>query len=328
MERNNLRKILLHCLLCCLVALSGCVVHISGYSFPRARYERTVELSRPIPDGTLISGRSNDGWITITGGDVTDCSVTATIIAKADSDEKARRIAEETKVKLEKFGSKLTVKLEKPVLWTNESVDIQFAAIVPKNCNLEVSTDDGAITTENINGDVEVKTDDGKVDLSQINGDVRVRSGDGSITVKDINVKGDLKADNGWVDIQADDGGITLSKVVANVKVRSDDGSIRAEDIIGDVNIQTDDGRITVIYSEQAGSVYNVSMITDDGYVDFTAPRNFSANVEVITDDGSIDTGLPIQVVGKLGKNGIKGVIGAGEGRLYIKTNDGSVKIR
>jgi hypothetical protein len=328
MKRYNFRTILLYSLLCCSVVLSGCVVHVSGFSFPQARYEKTVELSRSMSGIDLFAGDSNDGWITITSGDVTECNVTATIIARAASDDKARRIAEEAKVKLEKFGSKLTVKLEKPALWTNESVDIQFAAVVPRNCNIEVNTDDGAITTENINGNIELKTDDGRVNISQINGNIKVRSGDGSITIKDVNSGNEVYNNNGWIDIQADDGRVTLTNIVADIKVRSDDSSTRAEGIIGDVNIQTDDGRITVIYSQQAGSVYDVSMITDDGYVDFTAPRNFSASVEVITDDGSIDTGLPIQVIGKLGKNGIKGVIGAGEGRLYIKTNDGSVRIR
>ena len=315
-------------MLCCFVAVVGCEIHMSGYSSPRARYERTVQLSRPISGSTLFSAKSNDGWITVTGGDVAECSVTATIIARADSDEKARRIAEEAKVKLEKFGSKLTVKLEKPILWTNESVDIQIEAMVPKNCNVELVTDDGNITIENINGNIEVKTDDGGVNLSQISGDVKVRCNDGSVTIQDVTTDSKSRKDVGWIDIQTDDGKVTQSRIVGNIKVRSNDGSTRVEGVIGDVNIQSDDGRITVIYSEDAGSVCNVSLVTNDGEIDFTAPANFSANVEVITDDGSIDTGLPIKVVGKLGKNGIKGTIGTGEGRLYIKTDDGSVRMR
>jgi DUF4097 and DUF4098 domain-containing protein YvlB len=279
-------------------------------------------------DGTLLSARSNDGRITITGGDVTECSVTATIIARADSDEKARRIAEEAKVKLEKFGSTLTVKLEKPVLRTNESVDIQFTAIVPKDCDLEVSTDDGDITTENINGEVEIKTDDGKVYLSKISGGIMVRSDDGSVTIQDVNTDNKLPRDDGWIDIQTDDGRVNMSQINGNIKVRSNDGSTRIEDVAGDIDAQSNDGRITIVYSGDAGGFYNVSLVTDDGAIDFTAPTNFSAKVEVITDDGSIDTGLPVQVSGKLGKNGIKGVIGTGEGRLYIKTDDGSIRIR
>ena len=328
MKRDIVTKILRYSLLCCLITAAGCVIHISGYSPPRSRYERTVQLSSPMSGITLFSGKSNDGWITVNGGDITECSVTATIITRADSDEKARRIAEESKVKLEKFGTKLTVKLEKPTLRGNESVDIQFKAMIPKDCDVEVSTDDGDITTKNINGDIEIKTDDGKVSLSQINGDVRVISNDGSVTIQDINTDGKLGRDEKWIDIQSDDGRVTLSRIVGDIKVRGNDGSTRIEDVIGDVNLQSDDGRITVIYNEDAGGICNVSMVTNDGAIDFTAPRNFSANVEVITNDGSIDTGLPIKVIGKLGKNGIKGVIGTGEGRLYIKTDDGSVSIK
>lgn len=328
MKSGIFTRILPYSLLCCLIVVAGCVIHISGYSPPRSRYERTIELSRPMSRGTLLSAKSNDGWITITGGDVTDLSVTATIIARAGSDEKARRIAEESKVKLEKFGSKLTVRLEKPVLWTNESVDIQFTAMVPKDCDLELGTDDGAITTENINGNIEIKTDDGKVNLSQISGDIRVNSNDGSVTIQDVNTDNKLRRNIGWIDIQTDDGRVTLSRIIGNIKVRSNDGSAGIEDVAGDIDVQSDDGRITIVYSSDARGVYNVSLVTDDGAIDFTAPMNFSANVEVITEDGSIDTGLPVQVVGKLGKSGIKGVIGTGEGRLYIKTDDGSIRIR
>ena len=308
--------------------MTGCDIRIAGSNYPRVKFERSVQLSRPMSGCTSLSAKSNDGWITVIGGDVTDCSVTATIIAKANSDEKAQRIAEESKVRLEKFGSKLTVRLDKPVLRTNESVDIQFTAIVPKDCDLEIGTDDGAITTENINGNVEIKTDDGKVNLSQINGDLRVNSNDGPVTIQDVNIDNKLPGNAGWIDVRTDDGRVTLSRIVGDIKVRSNDGTVRIEEVASDVDVQSDDGRITIVYSEGAGSVYNVSLVTNDGAIDFTAPTDFSADVEVITDDGSIDTGLPIQVLGKLGKSGIKGVIGTGEGRLYIKTDDGSVRIR
>jgi len=277
--------------------------------------------------GSLFAAKSNDGWITVAGGEITDCNVTATIIARADSDEKARTIAEKTKLKLEQFGSKLTVKLEKPILMMNQSVDVQLEAMVVKDCDVELSTDDGDITIENVNGKIDVQTDDGAVRLSRIGGDIKIRSNDGSLNVREVNANARLQRD-GWIDVQTDDGTVTLSRVVGNIKVRSDDGSTRVEEVTGDVNIQSDDGRITVVYSEDAGSVCNVSLVTDDAAIDFTAPANFSADVEVITDDGSINTDLPIKVTGKLGKSGIKGTIGTGEGRLYIKTDDASIRIR
>ena len=327
MKSGIFTKILLYCLLCSLIVVAGCYIQIRGYSYPQARYERTVQLSRPMSAGTLFAANSNDGRINVTGGAVTDCNVTATIIVRADTDEKARTIAEKTKVKLEQFGSKLTVKLEKPILITNQSVDIQVEAMVLKNCDVELSTDDGDITIENINGDIDIKTDDGSVSLARIAGDIKIRSNDGSVNIQEFNSDVILQR-AGWIDIQTDDGSVTISRVVGDIKVRSNDGSTKVQQVTGDVNIQSDDGRITVVYSEDAGGVCNISLVTDDAAVDLTAPANFSANVEVITDDGSINTDLPIKVTGKLGKSGIKGTIGTGEGRLYIKTNDGSIRIR
>ena len=209
----------------------------------------------------------------------------------------------------------------------NQSVDVQVEAMVLKNCDVELSTDDGDITIENISGDIDIKTDDGSVSLARITGDIKVRSNDGSVNVQELNSDVNLQR-AGWIDIQTDDGSVTMSRVVGDIKVRSNDGSTRVEEVAGNVNIQSDDGRITVVYAEDAGGVCNVSLVTDDAAVDLTAPPNFSASAEIITDDGSINTDLPIKVTGKLGKSGIKGTIGTGEGRLYIKTDDASIRIR
>jgi DUF4097 and DUF4098 domain-containing protein YvlB len=165
------------------------------------------------------------------------------------------------------------------------------------------------------------------VSLARIVGDIKIRSNDGSINIQEFNSDVNLQR-AGCIDIQTDDGSVTMSRVVGDIKVRSNDGSTKVEEVTGDVNIQSDDGRITVVYAEDAGSVCNVSLVTDDAAIDFTAPANFSAYVEVITDDGSVNTDLPIKVTGKLGKSGIRGTIGTGEGRLYIKTDDGSIRIR
>jgi len=327
MKNGMFTRILLYCLLCSLIAVAGCYIQIRGYSYPRARYERTVQLSRPMSAGTLFAAKSNDGWINVTGGEVADCNVTATIIARADSDEKARTIAEKTKVKLEQFGSKLTVKLEKPILMMNQSVDIQIEAMVVKDCDVELDTDDGDISIENINGDIDIKTDDGSVSLARITGDIKVRSNDGSVNIQEFNSDVNLQR-AAWIDIQTDDGSVTMSRVVGDIKVRINDGSTKVQEVAGNVNIESDDGRITVVYAEDAGGVCNVSLVTDDAAVDLTAPANFSVSAEIITDDGSINTDLPIKVTGKLGKSGIRGTIGTGEGRLYIKTNDGSIRIR
>lgn len=264
------------------IAVAGCNIRI-GCCVPLTKYERTVHLSEPMAAGSLLSAKSHDGWIKVTGSDITDCNVTAIIIARAGSDIKAKNIAEQTELKLERLGRRLTIKVVKPLLLLNQSVDVKLNIKVPTNCDLELVTKDGDITVENVKGMIDVKTSDGTIILSQVG---------------------------------------------EEIKARSYDGSIRIQGNIGDVGVKTFDGKITVEYSKDAGGVCDVSLITNDGTVDFKAPANFSANAEISTNDGSIQSALPIEVTGKLEKKRIKGMIGTGEGKLYIRSRDGAIRIK
>lgn len=282
MKNGSLTKIWTGYLLCLPVVITGCCIQI-GCSIPLANYEREVQLSAPLPPAGVFKARTNDGAISIAGADSADCNVTATIITKAESTNKAKKIAEDTKVKLVSFGNKLILKVEKPILIMSQSVDVKFKATVPESCSLELGTDDGDITVENVEGNFDIKTDDGTVMLSQV-------------------------------------GGV--------ITVGSDDGSITCQDITGDIQLKSDDGNIKAVYSEKAEHICNVFLVTDDGDIDFTAPSNFSAAVEVLMDDGSISTDLPIKMTGKLDNGITKGTIGTGEGKLHIKTDDGSITIK
>jgi DUF4097 and DUF4098 domain-containing protein YvlB len=81
-------------------------------------------------------------------------------------------------------------------------------------------------------------------------------------------------------------------------------------------------------YSQSAPSVCEISIISHNGGIELVAPPNFSAAVKVSTHNGSIRTDLPIKVTGELSKHKIEGTIGAGDGKLYLETYNGSVAIR
>jgi hypothetical protein len=269
------------CLLCICIAVAGCNVHIAC-CIPLAKYEKIVHLSEPMAEGSSFSARTHDGSIKVIGGDIADCNVTATIIARAGSYTQAEEIAERTKLSLERLESGLKVKVEKPLLIC-QSIDVQFDVKVPANCNLELITKDGDITVEDIKGIINVKTGDGT---------------------------------------------IAMSRVGDKIKARSFDGTIRIRENIGDISARSFDGRITVAYSEDAEGVCDVTLTTNDGTIDLRTPEDFSAAVEISTNDGSIHSDLPIEVAGKLSKKRIKGTIGTGRGRLYVKSGDGTIRIR
>lgn len=285
MKANYFTKVSLGCLLCLLAVVAGCCINIGRCGWNRAKYEREVHLSAPLAAGSLFAAETHNGSIAVTGTDAADCNIIATIKARAASEEEAKELAEKVKVKLEPFGNKLAVKIEKPAFMTNKSVSVNLNVTVPERSDLELTTHNGAIRIANITGGVNGTTHNGKVIAEQVSGSTELRSHNGRIICKEVS---------------------------------------------GEMKLKTHNGKIIAAYSKSASPVCSVSLITHNGGIEFTAPPNFSAAVEALTHNGSIRTELPITVtvVGKISRRKLTGTIGTGEGKLYLETHNGSIKIR
>lgn len=127
--------------------------------------------------------------------------------------------------------------------------------------------------------------------------------------------------------IGSDVGQIRISDITEEITARTDVGEISCEEISGDIDLQSDVGKINVVYSKDAPAARNVNIRTDVGSIDIKTPPDFSAVVQANTDVGSISTDMPLTIKGKVGRN-VQGTIGAGEGKLYLKTDVGSIRIR
>jgi len=282
MRAGLLTKVSLICVVCLLITMMGCYVNIGSWAM-RAKYEKIVQLSAPLQPGSTLEASTHNGSITIEGAEVTDCNLIATIIAQAMTEEDAKKLAEQTKIKLEPFGNKLTAKIETPTLMMNRSVSVNLNATVPNQTNLELNTHNGAVKIANIKGQVNSTTHNGGITATQTSGTSKLQTHNGSITCKEIS---------------------------------------------GDAQLRTHNGSVKVFYSEAAQPVCNVSVVTHNGGVEFTAPPNFSAAVEASTHNGSIKTDMPIMVTGEVSKGKLTGTIGTGQGKLHLETHNGSIKIR
>ena len=255
---------LLACLLLTATVLAGCCC--SGiFDVFKAKYERQVQLSAPIALGQTLDVHTNVGSITVTGGDFTDCSVTAKIMAKAATEEKAQKLAEETQIKLEPAGDKLKVKVEKPSTAGKEAICVSFDITVPRQTALNLRANVGELKVENITETIEAVTNVGK---------------------------------------------------------------ITCKEITGRIDLTTNVGEVKVVYAEDAPAACNVKISTSVGEIDFAGPDNLSAEFHASTTKvGSIETHLPFTVTGKISKS-LDGTVGAGEGKVILRTNVGSIKIK
>ncbi len=276
MKKNYRTILVVGFCLCPLLILSGCAISL-------AKYTRAVQLSAPLSAGSTFAAKTHNGSITIYGADIADCNLTATITARAATEEAAKKLAEKTRITLEPLGNKLTTKIEKPTLRMGQSVAVSLDVQVPDHISLELITHNGVVEITNITGKVNGTTHNGKV---------------------------------------------TAEKVSGTATLQTYNGPIRCKEISGDTQLKSHNGNVKVYYAEGALPICNVSLITHNGGIDFTAPPNFSAAVEASTHNGSIKTDLPITVVGEVSKRKLKGTIGTGQGKLHLETHNGPIKIQ
>jgi len=381
--------------LCLLLIISGCDIHIGDWS--RAKYERTVQQQAPLAPGSTVVAKTSFGSVTITGADVTDCNVVAQIRVQAPTEEEAREIAEQVKIKLESVGQTLTVKAEKPPKKRRRSISISYDITVPKQTNVECGSSYGAIKLSNIDGNVKGKTSSGSISAENIQGSAQLDTSYGPVTCKNItgdniqlksssgsiraeNVVGSVNLNTSYGSITCDDisgGDIKLKTSSGNIKlskasctdydVHTSYGSINAGELTGsslklhsgsgsinvteasaetadistsygrincrqitttDLTAKSGSGNIDIICSDSTPAEITANVTTSYGSIDFTTPPEFTGRVELATSYGSIRTDLPITITGEISKKKLTGTIGQGNGKLYLKTSSGSIRIR
>ena len=197
MKNHHFTKVSLGCLLCMLVLLAGCCINI-GCAM-RAKHQRTVQLSAPLSPGSTFAAQTHNGSITINGDEVTDCNLTATIVARAGNEEDAKKLAEKIKIRLEPSGNKLNVKIEKPTLMMNQSVSVSLDAKVPNQTDLELITHNGAVGITNITGQLNATTHNGKVTAEKVSGTTMLKTHNGSVICREISGDSQLRTHNGSV---------------------------------------------------------------------------------------------------------------------------------
>ena len=245
--------------LCVLTVFAGC----SDFHF-KAKHARTVSLSVPVEQAAELCVETAVGSITVTGADVTDCNITAEITVKAETEDEARKLAEQVKIEARPDGDRLSVKVSKPADLKKRSLEVKFKIVAPKQL---------------------------KVDCS-------------------VNV-----------------GSVSVSDMDDRIKVSGNVGSIFCRGVVGDVDLNSNVGSVEVEYAGDAAAACNATITTNVGSIEFAAPAQLSAQVNASTNVGSVKTDKPITVVGKVGKS-VNGTIGAGEGKIRLKTNVGSIHIK
>lgn len=188
MKKGNFPKTSAGLLLCWLSAVSclcaaGCI--------PTEKYERIVLLTKPLSAGGSFEAQTHNGYINVTGADIADCNLIATITARADTVENAQRLAEAVEVKLIASGSKLTAKIEKPELAPYECISVDLDVTIPTQTGIDLNTHNGSVKIENLTGQLNGTTHNGTISCKKVAGNIQLETHNGEVICEEVS--GDIK---------------------------------------------------------------------------------------------------------------------------------------
>lgn len=295
------------------------IVFMAGCRWiPRVKYTRQVNLTIPAGQAELFTAKTHNGGINIRGSQTTDCNLTATIIARAYTEENAKKTAEQVKIDLVPEGNSINVRIEKPDIPKWVQISVSLDANLPQIMNLSLGTHNGSIHCSNITGWLKADSHNGNIIVADVSGDADLSTHNGKISSSSI--VGRIKA-------VTHNGKITVTGAVGGADLLTHNGIINYAGALADLKFESHNGNVDIHCTEQSPKPCDISIETHNGSIEFTAPENFSAAVDGSTHNGSIRTDLPLTVTGKNNKI-IKGVMGSGRDKLHLKTHNGSIKIK
>src|SRR5262249_28106867 len=144
-----------------------------------------------------------NGGIRVRGSDRGDVHVRAKIVARADTDADARRVA--AGVRVDTGGGHIRV--DGPTLNDDENWSVSFELDVPRTAILSLNTHNGGISIEDFHGSAEFRATNGGISLRDVSGDIRGATTNGGLS---IDLKGD-HWDGAGMNVETHNGGIRLT---------------------------------------------------------------------------------------------------------------------
>ena len=260
---------------------------------------RSEEWSRTfqVPKSASLSVDANDGRVRVSSWDRPEISIHVTSSGwKLGSQVTLDAVQNGSRVELIARVPNTTVEF---FLITSHWLHIEV--LVPRHCDTEVRTGDGAVALENLEGRMRVHSGDGHVTATDLKGDIELRTGDGGIDARGMD--GRLSASSG-------DGHLSVSGRFDTLDLTSGDGHITAE-------------------AEHGSTVVNGwDFDTSDGGITLRIAADLKANLDASTSDGGITVDVPVQVEGAWhAEHRLRGTLNGGGAQVRLRSGDGSIRV-
>ena len=133
--------------------------------------------------------------------------------------------------------------------------------------------------------------------------------------------------ENSELDIRTTNGAIEIRNISDNISARTTNGSVKLENVSGNIQAKSTNGAVKAsLQTFQTNG--EIEMHTTNGRIELELPETVSSELSARTTNGKISTDFPVTVQGGLSSRKIEGTIGAGDGKIDLRTTNGSITIR
>jgi putative adhesin len=268
-------------------------------------HDETIEKSFVVEGMPRLRVRNVSGETRVGSGEPGQVRVVARKRVRGASAERAKRLLENVEVRIEQRGNEIYVEphlYEQERSWLDlfrgKRFRVDFDITVPRECAVEAQTVSGDLALRGIRGPARVESVSGDVEIEDVQGPMRVKS-----------VSGDVECTD-YV------GAVEGSSVSGDVTIRGRVRSSELHTVSGDICVDLD--------PEPAGKESRLKTISGDVEVGLIGT---SCSCDFRTASGDLECDIPARVV-REGRKDRTVTIGAGEGRLHVKTVSGDLTIR
>jgi hypothetical protein len=229
--------------------------------------ERTETMSAPLDPDSFVEVANEDGSVSVMGADIDVCQVQAVFTLGAETLEAARELSKSVSWEIEPTERGLAIAPVQPdEMTSNQSVNVDFQVLVPRQTDVSVALEDGGILCEHLRGDLSLVVEDGEVTVvdSALSA-CRIVQEDGEISCDSITGDLSVTLEDGEIDI--------IESPLSSCAITMEDGEVNCDGVVGDVNVVLADGEVNIDYGDDVPANCAIRVIVEDGQINFSAPR-------------------------------------------------------
>lgn len=214
--------------------LSACHLEISNQAESRSPWTRSYTVGA----SATFDLRNTNGKVRIEAVDGDQISVSAERIAKAGTDEEAKAVAEGMEIKETASADLVALDARQSNtggLFRGER-RVDFVVKVPRSLNLRITTTNGTIDIDAVEGELRLESTNGVITANDITGSAQAETTNGRVTLSFA------KGPSGSVSAETTNGEVVINlprDAKARISARVMNGAITAEDLPLEISEQS-----------------------------------------------------------------------------------------